>query len=411
MPTTTFPPRSEPARERGKLPLSPLLALALAAFMTVLTEALPAGVLPEMARDLSVSESAMGQSLTVYAIATGVSAIPLARATATWRRKKLMLSAVAVIGIANTATAVSSHYLLTMGLRLLAGVAAAVIWSELVVYARRLAPPHLQGRALAVALAGIPLALSLGIPLGTLLGSLLGWRLTFTLVSLVTLVLLGWMSTVLPDFAGQLPDQRRPILKALRLPGVVPVLFTAAAFMLAHNILYTYVAALLDAYDMGAARGTVLLVFGMASVVSILIAGALVDHHLRTLTITSVTLFLAAAVLLATLATSPAAVYAATVLWGLACGGIANLLQTAVADAGDDRAQALYVTVCNSSIAGGGAIGGTLLATFGPASFPDSALLLLIPVLIVVVAARTHAFPAQRSHAAVASRKPTPSQR
>ncbi|MFD7027283.1 MFS transporter [Streptomyces sp. NPDC059917] len=400
MPSTTLPPRSEPAPERSRLPWSPLLALALAAFMTVLTEALPAGVLPEMARDLSVSESAMGQSLTVYAIATGVSAIPLARTTATWRRKKLLLTAVAVIGIANTATAASASYPLTMVLRLLAGVAAAVVWSELVVHARRMAPPHLQGRAVAVALAGIPLALSLGIPLGTLLGSLCGWRLTFLLISLLTLALLGWMQAVLPDFAGQRPEQRRPILKALRLPGVVPVLFTAAAFMLAHNILYTYVAAFLDAYGVGGSRGSVLLVFGAASVVSILTAGALVDHHLRTLTIASVTLFLAAATLLATLAHGSAAVYAATVLWGLACGGIATLLQTAVADAGGDRAQALYVTVCNSAIAGGGAVGGTLLAAFGPASFPRGALLLLVPVLIVVVAARTHAFPALRSHEA-----------
>ncbi|MFC7308370.1 MFS transporter [Streptomyces monticola] len=399
MPTTALPPRSEQAKDQGRLPLSPLLALALAAFMTVLTEALPAGVLPEMARDLSVSESAMGQSLTIYALATGLSAIPLARAMAAWRRKRLMLAAVAVFALANTATAASSCYLVTMGLRLVAGIAAAVVWSELVVYARRLAPPHLRGRAAAVALAGIPLALSLGIPLGTLLGSRIGWRSTFLLVTLITLALLGWMSAVLPDFAGRPPEQRQPILQALRLPGVLPVLFTAAAFMLAHNILYTYVATFLDAHGMGASRESVLLVFGAASVASILAAGALVDRHLRTLTITSVTLFLTASTLLATLADTPAAVYAATALWGLACGGIATLLQTAVADAGGDQAQALYVTVCNSSIAGGGALGGILLAAFGPASFPHSSLLLLVPVLIIVVVARTHAFPSGRRRA------------
>ena len=58
----------------------PLLALSMAAFITLVTEGLPAGVLPEMASDFSVSESAIGQAVTIYAIATGLSTIPLARA-------------------------------------------------------------------------------------------------------------------------------------------------------------------------------------------------------------------------------------------------------------------------------------------------------------------------------------------
>ena len=38
-----------------RLPLASLLALAMAAFITILTEALPAGLLPQMARGLMVS--------------------------------------------------------------------------------------------------------------------------------------------------------------------------------------------------------------------------------------------------------------------------------------------------------------------------------------------------------------------
>jgi hypothetical protein len=77
-------PVPQAATTGNKLPWSPLLALSTAAFMGILTEALPAGVLPEMARDLSVSESAAGQMLTIYAIATGLSAIPLIAATSAW---------------------------------------------------------------------------------------------------------------------------------------------------------------------------------------------------------------------------------------------------------------------------------------------------------------------------------------
>ncbi|GGR40331.1 MFS transporter [Streptomyces aurantiogriseus] len=364
--------------------------------MGILTEALPAGVLPEMARDLSVSESAMGQALTVYAIATGVAAIPLSVATVAWRRKQLLLLAVTAFAVANTVTALSSNYPLTMAFRLVAGVAAAAVWAELVGYARRLAPPHLQGRAIAVTMAGVPLALSLGIPLGTFLGGLFGWRLTFGLVTLVSVALLGWITVSVPDAPGQRAEAREPVLKALSLPGVAAVLFVVAAYVLAHNILYTYIATFLDAYDMGGSRDVVLLVFGVASVVSIWITGALVDRRLRQLTIVSSALFLVAAVLLAVLADNLVVVYGAMVLWGLGWGGVTTLLQTAVTDAGGDRGQALLVTTWNAFMAGGGAVGGILLDGFGAKSFPWSVLALMAPVLAVVVIARRHAFPARR---------------
>lgn len=381
------------------LPLSPLLALGTAAFVGILTEALPAGVLPEMARSLSVGESSMGQALTAYALATGLSAVPLSAVTAGWNRKRLLLSAVAVIGIANLVTAVSPNYLLTMGFRVCAGVAAAAVWAELVGYARRLAPPQLHGRAIALTMAGVPLALSLGIPLGTALGGLVGWRFTFGLVAVVCAALLGWLAVSVPGVPGQRAEHREPVVTALRLPGVVAVLFVVAAYVLAHNILYTYIATFLNADNIGGSRGTVLLVFGAASVVSIWITGSLVDRKLRQLSVLSAALFLTAAVLLATQAADLAVVYVAMALWGLGWGGVTTLLQTAVTDAGGERGQALLVTTWNSFMAGGGAVGGIALDVFGPMSLPWSVLALMAPVLLVIVAARSHAFPVTRPSA------------
>jgi predicted MFS family arabinose efflux permease len=376
--------------------LSPLLALATAAFMVILTEALPAGVLPEMAASLSVSESAAGQALTIYAVATGLAAIPMSAITATWRRKPLMLMAVGGFALANMVTAFSSNYLLTMLFRFIGGVAAAVVWGLLVAYARRLAPAHLQGRAIAITMAGIPLALSLGIPAGTFLGGLFGWRLTFALVTVVSLVLVGWIFASVPDYPGQRPEHRQPILKGFAIPGVGAILFVVAAYVLAHNVFYTYIATFLDEHGMSDARGTVLLVFGIASVVSIWVTGILVDRRLRVLTIACTLLFAAGSTMLGLLADMPAMVFVATVLWGLGWGSVATLFQTAVTDAGGDVGQALLVTTWNLFMAAGGAVGGVLLGVFGPDSFPWTALILLVPVFLVVVAARAHGFPAKR---------------
>jgi predicted MFS family arabinose efflux permease len=382
--------------ERERFPLWPLLALTTAAFMAILTEALPAGVLPEMAAGMSVSEAAAGQTLTVYALATGLSAIPVVVATAAWPRRRLLLMAVAVFALANAVTAISSSYVLTMGFRLAAGVAAAVVWAELVAYARRLAPPHLQGRAIALTMAGVPLALSLGIPLGAFMGELFGWRLTFGLMAAVAALLMVWIRASVPEFAGRASAQREPIFGALKLPGVLAVLFTVAAYVLAHNILYTYIATFLHANGMDAHRETVLLVFGIASVASIAATGALVDRRLRLLTILGSVLFLVAAGILTVFASHPVMLFLAVVLWGLGWGGVPTVLQTAVTDAGGERGQALLVTTWNSFMAGGGAIGGIMLGALGPGSFPWGVLALMLPVLVVIIGAREHGFPNRR---------------
>jgi predicted MFS family arabinose efflux permease len=394
-------PDPAPARPRtDRLPLPALLALATAVFITSLTETLPAGLLPAMSSDLHVSESATGQTVTVYAIGTALTAIPLSALTAGWRRKRLLLTSMAGFAVANTVTALSSDFALTMAARFVAGVAAGLAWSLLAGYARRLAPAHLQGKAIAIAMAGIPLALSLGVPAGTFLGGALSWRASFLVMTGLTVVLLAWITAVVPDHPGQRQHGRggggAPILHALRVPGVIPVLVVTLVFVLAHTILYAYVASFLDHVGMGDAADLVLLTFGAASLLSIWVVGAKIHRHLRALTVAGTVLVAVAAALLAVLSDSHGLVYAAAALWGLGWGGIPTLLQTAAGDAGGeaaDAAQAMLVTLWNAAMAAGGVAGGLLLDGVGASALPWSVLVLLAPVLVVVLAARTHGFP------------------
>ncbi|UFQ16998.1 MULTISPECIES: MFS transporter [Streptomyces] len=401
-PTTSGPhaprtPHTPP--QQKKLPLAGLLALATAVFITSLTETLPAGLLPAMSADLGVSESATGQTVTIYALGTALTAIPLTAATAGWRRKRLLLLAMAGFAAANTVTAVSGDYTLTMAARFVAGVAAGLAWALLAGYARRMAPVHLQGRAIAIAMAGIPVALSLGVPAGTYLGELLSWQAVFLVMTGLTVGLLAWIAALVPDYPGRPRGATPPMLRTLRVPGVSPVLFVTLVFVLAHTVLYTYIATYLTDLGMGGSTDAVLLVFGAASLLSIWAVGALIHRRLRVLTLAAVLLVGVAAALLAVLSDTPALVYAAVTLWGLGWGGAPTLLQTAAADAGGDAAdaaQAMLVTLWNVAMAAGGVIGGLLLDLSGTSSFPWTILLLLTPVLLVILLARTHGFPAVR---------------
>lgn len=380
--------RSASQADTERLPLAPLLALAMTAFIIILTEALPAGLLPQMAEGLAVSEAWVGQTVTIYAIGSLLAAIPLTAATQGMRRRPLLLIAIAGFVVANTVTTLSTSYALTMLARFLAGMSAGLLWALLAGYAARMVPPHQQGRAIAVAMVGTPLALSLGVPAGTFLGALVGWRICFAIMSGLAVLLMFWVRLQVPDFAGHTSEKRLPLRQVFQLPGVRSVLLVVLAFVLAHNILYTYIAPYLGAAGMAGRTGLVLLVFGLTSLLGIWLIGVLIDRHLRMLTLTSVAVFALAALALGLAGKVPGIVYLAVGAWGLAFGGAATLFQTAMAKAAapaTDVAQSMLVTAWNTAIAGGGILGGVLLEQLGVSAFAPVVLVLLVASFWVVL--------------------------
>lgn len=370
--------------QKDTLPLGGLLALASAGFITILTEAMPAGLLPQMGEGLGVSPALVGQLVTLYALGSLVAAIPLTLLTRGWRRRPLLLVAIGGFALVNSVTALSSHYGLTLVARFFAGVFAGLLWALLAGYASRMVAPHLQGRAIAVAMLGAPLALSLGMPAGTFLGAAVGWRLSFALMTGLTLLLLIVARLQLPDFAGEQAGKRLALHQVLSLPGIRPVLWVTFTYVMAHNILYTYIAPLLVPAGIAADIDRVLLVFGLAALLSIWLAGVLIDRWLRALLLISCALFGLVALALAFWLNLPAVIYLAVALWGLAFGGLPALLQTALAkSAGEsaDAAQSMLVTVWNLGIAGGGLVGGVLLEGWGVGAFAWAVVLLMLLAL------------------------------
>lgn len=384
--------------EHDRLPIAALLALAIAGFITIVTEALPAGLLPQISAGMNISGALAGQFVTLYAVGSLVAAIPLITATQGVRRRPLLLLALAGFVIANTVTAFSVNYVITMAARFLAGVSAGLVWALLAGYAARMVPDEKKGRAIAIAMVGTPLALSLGVPAGTLLGSLIGWRMCFGIMSVMAVGLMVWVRIRVPDFAGLAAGKRLPLRQILTLAGVRPVLFVVLTFVLAHNIFYTYIAPFLASVGMAERTDLILLVFGVASLLGIWVIGVFVDRYLRLLTLISTVLFALSAFVLGVMNDMPAAVYMAVAVWGLSFGGAATLFQTAIArNAGDtaDVAQSMLVTAWNLAIAGGGIIGGILLDSLGSTAFSPAVVLLLLSALAVIRAARLHGFPTE----------------
>lgn len=381
------------------LPVGRLLAFTTAGFLTIMTENMPAGLLPEIGGGLGVSEALAGQTVTLYALGSVLAAIPVIAMTRSWNRRPLFSVAIAGLLIFNTITALSASYGLMLLARFVAGMSAGVVWGLVAGYARRMAPSHLQGRALAIVAVGQPIALCLGVPLGAWLGGLFDWRTVFWIMSALALVVLIWVRSGVPDFPGQSADQRKPVHQVFLIPGVRPVLFVLFTWILAHNILYTYIAPFLVATETGLRIDIILLLFGISAVVGVWGTGVLVDRWLRGLTLLSLAVFTMAALVLALATHSTVAVVIGIAAWGLTFGGAPTLLQTALADnAGDhaDVAQSVLVTVFNLAVAGGGVIGGLIVDKLGPVPLPWALVALIVLSLVSAWSADTHGFQSGR---------------
>ena len=386
--------------DNTRLPMAPLLALAMAGFITILTEALPAGLLPQMSMGLGVSPSAIGQLITAYAVGSLMAAIPLVAVTQHFPRKPLLLCAIAGFAVVNTITATTGSFYIMLLARFVAGVCAGLLWAMIAGYAARMVTDQLKGRAIAVAMVGTPLALSLGIPAGTLMGSVIGWRSTFSAMTALTIALIGWVWAKVPDYSGTTISGRASIRGTLAISGIKSILTVTLLFVLAHNILYTYIAPLVVPAGLAGKLDFVLLVFGVTAIAGICIVGYLVGRWLRELVLASIVLFGAAALMLGIWGDLPELFWLATGMWGLAFGGAATLFQTTAATTSgqaSDVAQSMIVTAWNLAIAGGGTIGGLLLEHSDISWLAWSVLVLLLLAYVIAFLAKDRGFPSSQS--------------
>src|SRR5215467_10882953 len=375
-------------------PWTALLALSAAAFTDVTTDLLPAGLLPQMSGSLHVPQARAGLLVSAFAVASALAAIPVTAVLRGLPRRPVLQWVLAGFALLDAVTAVSSWYPLTFLARLAAGVMGGTLWSMLAGYAARMVPARQRGRAIAVVLAGITVALCAGIPAGTALAGALGWRASFGLLAGLALLLTAWIRWQVPAFAGEPAGRRAPLRRVARQPGIRAVLAVTVLLLTGHQAMYTYVAPFAPGRT-----SVVLLVFGGATVAGIWVTGVVADSHLRPVLLAALGLIAVAMLVLGLAARAPAALLAAAALWGMAFGG-APTLQTALVDASGpasaDVATALQTTVYNVGIAAGSLAGGLVLSRTGAAALPWVTLVFTVAALTTVGAARRNAFPPER---------------
>src|SRR6202165_5678597 len=227
-------------------PRRALLALAMASFGIGTTEFVIMGLLPDVARDLSVTIPQAGLLVSGYALGVAFGAPILAVATARLDRRRALLLLIAIFIVGNVLCALAPSYALLMGARIVTAFGHGAFFGLGAVLAAEVVPPQKKAQAIALMFTGLTLANVLGVPFGTALGQALGWRATFWAVvgigMAAAIALYAWLPRGLLSSGASLLQEARSLGRAqVLLAMLISVLASASLFSV-----FTYIAPTLE---------------------------------------------------------------------------------------------------------------------------------------------------------------------
>lgn len=184
--------------------LKSLLSLSLGTFALGMAEFSMMGILPDVAVSLNISIAQAGHFIAAYAIGVCCGAWLLVLC---YRLppKTILLSLSALIAIGNILAALSPGYMTLLVARFISGLPHGAYFGIGSIVATKLAPPGRSAQAVALMIAGMTVANLIGVPVGTWLSLHLSWRLVFTLVAVVAIILVFTLRRFIPQM-DRLPD-------------------------------------------------------------------------------------------------------------------------------------------------------------------------------------------------------------
>lgn len=262
-----------------------VIVIGFAIFAQGTSELMIAGLLPELAADLSVSIPQAGLLVTGFALGMLVGAPVLAVLTLRWPRRAAMLSFIAAFIVMHIVSALTSSYTVLFAARFLAAFVYAGFWAVGGSTAMAMVPPHRRGRAMSIVAGGLTVATVIGLPAGTWIGQNLGWRAAFWLVTALSALAAIAIVVKIPHLTRQTVPRLKNELTGLvnsRLWLSYAMTATATAALLGT---FTYLAAMLIEHThIGSGWvPVVLLLYGVGALTGMAVGGKAADARPRAL--------------------------------------------------------------------------------------------------------------------------------
>lgn len=352
--------------ERKSFHWPTFILMASVTFMAILSELVPSGILPELMEGLNITEGQAGNLVGFYAIASAIFAIPIISATVEMSRKRLLMILLLGFAASNVLVGLSPTYSIAILGRLIGGICAGVLWPMIAAYGMKLADDEHKGFAVAVIMSGTTFGMSLGLPLVTLIGTRLGWRIEFFVIGgvIALIAILGQLK--LPEVGGEKRTASNSPLTLIKNRGVLIIILLTFASVVANYGVYTYITNLVDSINYRGGIGLAQILFGIGSILSVLIAGRVIDKHIRALSLTMGLSSILAFAIFWIFPSSTILVHLAFLVWGIGFGALVTLYQTGVARQVPSNASAVATSLqsasFNFSIMTASSLGGILLA-------------------------------------------------
>ena len=267
---------------KSKMPLQ-VWILTLAAFAIGTAEFVIAGILPEVASSLRVTEGQAGNLITAYALTIVVAGPILTLWLARFQKRNVLIGLMALFIAGNLIGAVTTNYSVLLVSRVIAGLAQGPFFGIGAVVAAKLVSDKLAGQAVGQMFAGLTLANVLGVPAGTWIGNSLDWNMTFLVISAVGVITATAVAAFVP---AQGRDRSVPSirgqLRAFNDRNLIASLAITILGWVGFMTFYGYIAPVARVAGFSAADLTwVLVIVGIGLIIGNMLGGRTADANLR----------------------------------------------------------------------------------------------------------------------------------
>lgn len=393
--TLAAPPAMPGVTSKARMP-GVVYLLAAVTFLIGTTELVVAGLLPEIAGALDVTQAQAGLLVTLFAVGMIIGAPVMAMATLRVSPRASLVGALLLFSAAHFVAALSSSFTVELVARFFAGVATGTFWAVGATVATAAAGAASSARATSLMVGGLTLANVLGVPIGTAVGQWLGWRAPFWALAVLAVITAVILALRLPRPDGAAPaGSFRAEVASLRKGRLWLIYLACALVPGAFLSAYSYVSPMLieRAHVVASIVPVVLLGYGVATIIGTAIGGRLGDERPFWTAIPAVVLIAIILGALALFGANPVVAIAMFVLLGLvALIAQPVMIGQAIRTAGNTYtlAIALSTSALNVGIAGGSALGGIGLAsslgTAGPAVV--GAIIAVVAVIVLLILAK-----------------------
>jgi len=257
-----------------------LYTLTLGGLGIGITEFVMMGLLPDIAKDLTITIPQAGHLIAAYALGVVIGAPLLIVIAGSFPPKKILIALMMMFTAFNALSAFAPDYTTLFIARLLAGLPHGAFFGVGSVVASRLAEKGKEAQAVSLMFAGLTVANIAGVPLGTYIGHHFLWRYTFVIVVIVGLATLISLKYWLPALPATKNRDLKKELSFFKLPQAWIIILMTSIGTGGLFTWYSYIAPLLtDVSGFSPSSITYILILaGLGMFVGNLLGGKLADR-------------------------------------------------------------------------------------------------------------------------------------